>query len=329
MLKSTLKQESGCVNIVLKELKQLGSDVFQVYWTLVKIMVPSLIIVKILEELGAIQWLAILLKPVMAIVGLPPEMGIVWATSLLTNIYTAMAVYFELAISQPLSVAQVSVLGTLILIGHALPIEGAITKKAGVRWRVTLLLRIGGALLLGAVLNASYHFLNAFQEPSVLMWQPAKTDDSLPGWILGQIKILVTIPFIIALLMIGLRLLRLLGIEKIMHWMLNPLLRFLGMSKAAANSTVIGVTLGLSFGGGLLIQEAKAGKMTRKDILLSMSLVCLCHSLIEDTLLIMLLGADLSALLWSRLAFTFIIIAFIAKLIKSDSKDKILNYSMD
>lgn len=71
----------------------------------------------------------------------------------------------------------------------------------------------------------------------------------------------------------------------------------------AANTIVIGVMLGLSFGAGLLIQEARTGKLKPRDALLAISFLGLCHSLIEDTLLIMLLGADLSAILWAAPVF--------------------------
>lgn len=54
--------------------------------------------------------------------------------------------FFDLAKHESLTVAQVSVLGTMMLLAHALPIEGAVAKLTGVSWRVTLALRIGGGL---------------------------------------------------------------------------------------------------------------------------------------------------------------------------------------
>lgn len=278
-------------------ITQLVKEIAGVYWTLIKIMVPTLIIVKGLELIGAIGWLAFILSPVMALVGLPDEMGLVWAAALLTNIYTGMAVYFDMASQNPLSLAQVSVLGTLLLIGHNLLVEGAIAKKSGVKWRVTLLVRIGGALLLGALLNLSYQTFGLLEQPAVMLWQPEAQDLNLISWALSQLQILGMILVIISALMTLLKILNLLGVEKLMHIMLDPLLRFIGVGKEAANTTVIGMTLGLAFGGGLLIQEAKAGHMTQKDILLSMCFLGLCHSLIEDTFLILMLGADLSAIL--------------------------------
>ena len=49
----------------------------KVFWQLIKIMVPVMLVVKIAAELGLIDALGPLLAPVMALLGLPPEAGLV------------------------------------------------------------------------------------------------------------------------------------------------------------------------------------------------------------------------------------------------------------
>ena len=134
------------------------------------------------------------------------------------------------------------------------------------------------------------------------------------GWALVQIQTLTIIFFVILALITSLKLFRLLGIERLLHLLLNPFLRLLGVSQAAANTIVIGAMLGLSFGAGLLIQESRTEKLSPRDALLAVSFLGLCHSLIEDTLLILLLGADLSAVLWARLLFAFLVIGVLSRL---------------
>ena len=82
---------------ITAELKSLYVEIRHVYLTLLKIMVPALLIVKVLELIGAITWIAYLLSPLMSLVGLPDSMGIVWATTLLTNIYGGMVIFFEVS----------------------------------------------------------------------------------------------------------------------------------------------------------------------------------------------------------------------------------------
>ncbi len=316
------------MNRLFKAVETLAREVASVYWTLLKIMVPTLIVVKILQWMGAVKWLAMLLSPVMALVGLPDAMGLVWAAALLTNIYTGMAVYFDLVQQHPLSVAQVSVLGLLLLLGHNLIIEGTIAKKSGVRWPVTIAVRVGGALVLGAIVNLVYSSFDLLQEPAQIMWAPERQDDSLLAWTRSQVEILAMILVVITALMAFLKLLRFVGIEAVIHRMLDPVLRMMGIGKQAANTTVIGITLGLAFGGGLLIREAKAGHMGATDILLSMCFLGLCHGLIEDTLLVLLLGGHWSAILWARLIFALVFISVAARWLQRPTGKRFLSWSM-
>ena len=78
---------------------------------------------------------------------------------------------------------------------------------------------------------------------------------------------------------------------------------------------LVGLTLGLSFGGGLLINEVRRGHIKGKDVFMTLAFLSLCHSLIEDTLLIMLLGADLTTILLGRLVFTLLIVLGLIRLL--------------
>lgn len=295
-------------------LVRFGRDVASVYATLLRVMVPALIVVKALDMLGGTQWLAWLLSPAMQLVGLPDTFGIVWAAAMLTNIYTAMIVFAGMAPHEPLTVAQVTVLGTMILVAHSLPVEGAVARAVGVSWRATLTIRIGGAMVLGMLLNLAYSAGGWLQKPSRLLWEPEAVDPGLLAWALDQLRMLGWIFVVIAALMALLRLLRILGIERLMHGLLAPVLDLIGIRKEAGNITIIGTTLGLSFGAGLLIREARSGALSRRDVFLTMGFLGLCHSVIEDTLLIVLLGADLSGILWARLFFALAAIAALARI---------------
>jgi len=252
----------------------------------------------------------------MQLVGLPASMGLVWATTMLTNIYGGMIIFISNT-NEPLSVAQVTVLGSMMLLAHGLPIEVRIAQKAGIRVLFTLFLRIAGALLLGFLLFKFYSIGGFLIENNHALWKPQIiTDTSLLAWGLNQLKVLAQVFAVIAVLVIFLRLLKLSGIEKLLMLILKPLLNILGLSEKTTSISIIGITLGLTYGGGLLINEAKKGTISKLDILGSLSLLALCHSLIEDTLLIMLLGADLSGILYARVIFSLIVIAIFVRIIK-------------
>lgn len=302
---------------VKRFFSELAREIYQVSWTLFRLMVPVILVVKLLQELGGIGWLSEMLSPLMSLVGLPDAMGLVWATTILTNIYAGMLVFVSQAQGEILSVAQVTVLGALMLLAHGLPVEAAIARKAGVRLRVTLLFRLVGGFLFAWLLHLLYDYGGWLQQPNRLLWQPElSADTGLDAWAFTQLQTLLMIQLIIIILLTGLKILRLLKIERAIGWLLAPLLRLLGIGREATTITVIGVTLGLAFGGGLLINEARKGEVPARDIFTSMTLLGLLHSLIEDTLLVMLLGADISGVLWMRLVFALLVIAAGTRLLR-------------
>jgi hypothetical protein len=291
-------------------------EVWLIFWSLLKIMLPVLIVVRFIEIMGWITLLGEAISPIMLWVGLPGEMGLVWMTAMVSNLYAGMAIFYQLGGVEQLTIAQVSVLAGMMLVAHGLPIEAMIAKAAGVKLWFTLLLRIGGGMAFGLMLHYSYSGLDALQAPMSMLWQPEASDSSWLSWLILQAKTLSAALIVIAGLTLIIHLLRYLGIEKAIHYLLSPLLRLLGIGKKATNIIVVGLTLGLSFGGGILIREAKSGDIDSKDIFLTIAFLGLCHSVIEDTLLMLLLGADLSAVLWARLVFGIVFIAILARLIR-------------
>ena len=295
--------------------KELLKEIFDVTSTLFRIMIPIIIVIKVVEELGGIVILSEWLSPIMESVGLPKEMGLVWATTILTNIYAGLIILINSDV--PLTVAQASVLGSMMLLAHSLPIEGAIAKKAGVSWLATLSVRVGGSLVLAWLLNIGYQYGDLLNYPATVLWQPeVSSDRSYIGWAIGQLKNFTVIFMVISALLLLLKTLKVLGIEKLMAMLLRPFLRLLGISKDATNLTIIGITLGLSFGGGLLINEAKKGYISARDVFTAVMLLNLLHSLIEDTLLILLIGADFYTIFWGRVVFSVLIVALISHAIK-------------
>jgi len=301
-------------------LRELVTEIYQVSFTLFKLMIPVILVVKVLEEFGGVEWLAALLSPLMSAIGLPDSMGLVWATTMTTNIYAGMLIFFTQSQQEALSVAQVTVLSGLLLMAHGLPIEARIAQIAGVRMGATLALRIGGGLLFAWLLHLIYSQGGWLQQPNELLWQPELHDNSLSTWAINQLKSLVMIQLIIIVLLSGLKVLKIIGVEKLMAWLLQPLLKLLGIGREATTITIVGVTLGLAFGGGLLIKEAQAGHLSKRDVFASMAFLGLCHSLIEDTLLVMLLGAHISGVLWLRLAFALLVIAALTRWIDHRSE---------
>ena len=63
-------------------------------------------------------------------------------------------------------------------------------------------------------------------------------------------------------------------------------MNFLGVGEKASTIAVVGVTLGIGFGAGLLIKEVKTGKLHYKDVFGIIILIGMLHSIIEDTFVV-------------------------------------------
>ena len=145
---------------------------------------------------------------------------------------------------------------------------------------------------------------------------PARRRHGWPGlW--ERLKNIFWIFLIILLLLLVMRILHAIGVMNMLTRALEPGLTLLGIGREAAPVTIIGMMLGLSYGGGLIIQEARSGRLQNRDIFFSLALMGLSHSLVEDTLLMLVLGASLSGILVGRVCFSLLIIFIMVKLMKS------------
>lgn len=102
---------------------------------------------------------------------------------------------------------------------------------------------------------------------------------------------------------------------KIMMKALAPVLRLAGIKGEAEHLTAIGLFLGISYGAGLLIREARSGAVSPRQIFLSCVFMGFAHSIIEDTLLMASVGADIYTILIGRLVFAVAATATLATLV--------------
>lgn len=316
------------MNKLISIAKELLSGAFSASMELFKVMVPILLCIRILQELDLIKYIAMPLEPVMGLLGLPAEMGLVWASALINNIYTGIIVLASLIGDNPLTVAQATVLGILMLVAHGLPVECAIARKSGARFRFQLVSRILGAFVLGWLLHIAYSATSTLQGPATMLFSTDQVGSSMTwaAWALDLGKNLVSIFFIILGLITITRVLKAIGVITLLDTILRPVLNLIGIGPKASAITVIGLTMGVSYGGGLIISEAKSGSIGKEDVFYSLTLMGLCHSLIEDTLLIMLIGGHLSGILWARLLFAIVATAGIVQLVRAMPKTFKDNY---
>ena len=298
---------------LLQEILTVITKSSKLFLELLKVLLPVSILVKVLSEIGFVSVLGTWLMPVMNLVGLPGEMGLVWATGLISSPYAGIFAYIAISETVPLTIAQVTVLSAMMLIAHNMIIEVSIGKKIGVSIRYQVLLRVIAAFAFGILLSQFYLRLNLLNGMPLSIWAKEPSSTSLLAWSLSTLKNYLTIYLVMTGLIGLMRVMEKLHLLEKLYTLSEPILNFFGMSKKAAPIAIIGMTLGLAVGGGLIIDEAKSGNLSRKDIFLVLTSMCLMHSVIEDTIIMATIGADLSGILFARLLFSFIIFYVISR----------------
>ncbi len=298
-------------SIVWKQVREAAGISFILF----RIMIPVVLAVKILSELGLVKYIAAAFAPVMNLAGLPGEMGLVWATAIVTNMYGGIVLFASIAPGLHMSTAQITIIASMILVAHAIPVEATITGKTGVRLRFMIPFRLLCAFLFGFLLHCLYSIGNFLQEEGRILWEASPVSDSLASWGLAQLQNLLRIFIIVFLLVILLKILDRLGITGLMNRILEPVLTSMGIGKSASTITIIGMVLGISYGGGLIIRDVNLGRISGRDVFFSVSLMGLLHSIIEDTILMMSLGGNITGVLFARIAFTGFIILLLVRLI--------------
>jgi hypothetical protein len=292
--------------------RDLIKETYKTSLILFKIMIPVSIIVKILQEADLIKYIGYILQPLMKLAGLPGEMGIVWATGMISNLYGGILCFLALSPKFNLTVAQITVLTLMMLVAHTFPIELFVARRAGVRLHIMFFIRFGFGLLMGIILNSIYKLFDYLQtQPTIKYLSEDIHDNSLKSWISGELRNYLYIFIAIFILITLMRILKQLGIIRLINRILGPVMRVIGISEDVIPITIIGLTLGVSYGGALIIKESENHKIDRKDIFYSLVLMGLCHSLIEDTLLMMSIGGNFSGVFIFRLIAMFVILYFI------------------
>ncbi|MCU0429511.1 MAG: hypothetical protein MUF42_06015 [Cytophagaceae bacterium] len=309
-------------------IKQLLVESITTALSLYKIMIPISLAVALAEYLGLIPWLSRPLAMPMQLIGLPPEAGIVWASTMLTNIYGGMITFYNLHLGW-MSQAQVSVICCLMLVAHTLPVELQVARQAGIRWWTMFVFRFSFALLTGALLSALFSILHVgaskVETVPILASHQAQT---WQDWCLTELLRYVQVFFVVTALLLVMKVLKKTGFISLLAKALQPLLRLLRMNAETIPILLVGLSLGILYGGALMNQEISKGNISPRQVLYSFLLMGLCHSLIEDSLLMLSMGASWIGVFPFRILMALGITYLIIRYLNTWPDEKLQRYFM-
>ena len=273
---------------------------------ILKLIVPLYILSDILLYLGWLDKISFLFEPIASLIGLPAQTALSLAAGVFINIYAAIA----LAAPLGLSPYEWTIMGLFLGVCHSLIVESAIIKKLGISYIYSFALRFSMGFV--AVFPIKYLPKDWFVSESLKntikqiryedFWQ--MLTHSFIGSLELSFKIILLVSFIIIL----------------MDWLKSTsLIKSYSQKVSASFSILAGLILGITYGAGVLIKEAKSGNLSRKEILFIATFLMICHSVIEDTLLFVIFGANLWVLISFRLILASVV-SFLALMLFSPPK---------
>ncbi|OFX56554.1 MAG: hypothetical protein A2066_17750 [Bacteroidetes bacterium GWB2_41_8] len=270
---------------------------------LLKLTIPVSFAVFLLNFFGILNVIAGWVAPLFKLIDLSGQASIVLITSFFTNIYSVIAVMTTLGTGQ----REGTILAVMCLISHALIVETAIQKRTGsTPWRMVLT-RISASFIaawgLNLLLPGEMNIADANYIREAKAFQPA-----MLNWLTDMTITTIKIIVLVNLLLILQRILNEFGLIK---WILKPfipLLKLMGLPANTGFLWMIANTLGLSYGGAIMISESEEGKLSKEDADLLNHHIAVSHSQLEDPLLFVAVGYPMAILIWPRilLAIAFV-----------------------
>ncbi|HEX6593069.1 MAG TPA: nucleoside recognition domain-containing protein [Bacillota bacterium] len=283
--------------------------------TLGKVIFPVTLIVTILQHTPVLPWIINVISPVMGWIGLSGEAAVPLVLGNALNLYAAIAAI----ISFEFTVKEVFIMAIMLSFSHNLFIESTLAARVGVSWWFISGIRISLALLSAVFINLVWTGGSDIAQYGMI----SNEDPVLNGWIEISLQAIQTA--VIAVLQLAMIVIPLMIIMQFLRengWMeklsnrLAPFTRLLGMKENASMTLVAGLTIGLAFGAGLMIQAVEEDGVSKRDMYLALIFLVSCHAVVEDTVIFIPLGIPVWPLLVIRLVTAIILtmtVAFIWK----------------
>ena len=236
--------------------------------------------------------------------GLPGATALAYVSGYFVNVYSCIAVMTTLELDW----RALTILCTMVMCSHSMVLETAVLKKTGANGVRMVIVRTLSAFILGIVLN-----LILPGEPNLAMetvergplapWWP-----TLWEWFLSALKLVLMMTVIIYTLNILQRTLREFGIMERIARVFRPLMRVFGLPANVVFLWIVANIIGLGYGAAAMLDEMDRGGVSRRDVLLLDTHICISHSNLEDLLLLTACGAVWWILLLARWAMSIVLV---------------------
>jgi hypothetical protein len=273
-------------------------------WSIIKIMIPISLIITLLKYYGFINVLSEIVSPLFGFIGLKGEAILALISGYFINCYSAIAVMATLS----LTAKEITILSTMLLLCHTLPVELSVQKRAGGSFLLIMFIRFFSSLFIGVILN--YIIPNSEDYMSVVVYpvtvnNPTSFLNIITDWLFENIAI-IKIILINVLITIFYKILKMYNIIEKISGTFKYLMFIFGLPEETAFLWIVTNIIGLIYGGSMLI-DAKNKKSIDDISLKKLNIsISTCHSIIQETANFLAIGANIAYLIVPRLIISII-----------------------
>jgi len=254
---------------------------------IMKILIPVSLFTALLAWTGWLGRLDFLLQPLMSILSLPAMATLPLLIGMLTGIYGGIAAMSVLPFSQD----QMTLMAIFLLIAHNLIQEGIIQAKSGIHPLKATLFRLVAATF---TVIAVAPFINVTMTASEKAGSSLETArpliEALQEWCVTTFSLSVKIFVIIMCILTLLEILKTLDLISPMVRVLRPFLKIMGLDQNVGFLWLTAVIFGVAYGGAVIVEEVKAGHLTKEELEELHLSIGINHALVEDPSLFLSLG---------------------------------------
>lgn len=226
------------------------------------------------------------ISPVFKYFGLPGSAALAYLSGYFVNNYSAIAIITSLELDW----RATTIIATMCLCSHSMVLETAVLKKTGASAVRMVVVRTFSALFLGWLLNLLLPQTGAVLTDAVTQRWTTPFGETFLEWSRSILKLSLTMVAIIYALNILQRLLQEFGIMEYIARPLKPLMWILGLPFNTAFLWIVANVVGLGYGAAAMLDEISRGSISKKDVQLLDSHICVNHSNLEDLMLMTAIG---------------------------------------
>ena len=271
---------------------------------IVKITVGVSLAMMLLKYFDILPWISNAVSPVFRIFGLPGAAALAYVSGYFVNVYSCIAVMTTLELDW----RALTILCTMVMCSHSMVLETAVLKKTGASGVRMVIVRTLSAFILGIVLNQVLPGSANLSDLSAVEAEKLSFLETLWNWFLSALKLVLMMVAIIYTLNIVQRLLREFGVMEKIAKVFRPLMAVFGLPSDTVFLWIVANIIGLGYGAAAMLDEMDRGEVSRRDVLLLDSHICISHSNLEDLLLLTACGAVWWILLLARWAMSILLV---------------------